>query len=40
MKVVVCALVVALAAAGAALAAGSSGGITPKALADGKVAKP
>jgi quercetin dioxygenase-like cupin family protein len=40
MKVVLCALVAALAVAGAALAAGGSGGITPKVLADGKVAKP
>jgi hypothetical protein len=40
MKAVLCALVAALAVAGAAFAAGSSGGITPKVLADGKVAKP
>jgi quercetin dioxygenase-like cupin family protein len=40
MKAVLCALVVALAVAGAAFAAGNSGGITPKVLADGKVAKP
>ena len=40
MKYVLCALVLALAAAGAAFASGTPSGITEHALADGKVAKP